>query len=499
MSYVIGIDLGTSSVKGLVLNKVGHVITQATAEYPLFHSKKGYSEQRPNDWIEGTEKVLQDLINQLPELKTELRGISFSGQMHSLVLLDKKGEPIRDAILWNDVRTTKQCQKITKILGSRLVEKTKNIALEGFTLPKIIWVQENEPEVWQEVSTFLLPKDYLAFWLTGDQHMEFSDAAGTLLLNVKEKMWDMEIAETFDISKNSLPNLVHSSDSVGMIRSEICQELGLKGPVEVFAGGADNACAALGAGIIDEKRALCSVGTSGVFLAYEGQKIQNYEGKLHFFNHVIDNSFYSMGVTIAAGQSLSWFKEIFRKESNFEKIVGDIKKSPIGSNGLIFTPYIMGERTPYVDSQIRASFIGMDASHTFMDFTRSVLEGITFSLKDSQTLMESIAGKTFDEIISVGGGAKSDTWLQMQADIFNSRVRTLKAEQGPGLGAAMIAAMGIHWFNSIEECVKVFVHYENDFLPNSTNVKLYSKFYSIYTKVYKNTKEICHQLSEASH
>ena len=496
MSYVLGIDLGTSSVKGLVLDQSGTVITQATEKYPLIHLKKGYSEQRPNDWIEGTKKVIQSLIRQLPELETKLEGVSFSGQMHSLVLLDEKGRPIRDAILWNDVRTTEQCQKITQILGSRLVEKTKNLALEGFTLPKIIWVQENEPETWQAASTILLPKDYLAYWLTGNQHMEFSDAAGTLLLNVEEKRWDSEIAETFGISKKVLPSLVHSSDSVGFIQSEICQDLGLKGRIEVFAGGADNACAALGAGIIDDNRALCSIGTSGVFLSYEGENVQNYEGKLHFFNHVIDDSYYSMGVTLAAGQSLKWFKDIFGNKTSYEKMIADVENSDVGSNGLIFTPYIMGERTPYVDSQIRGSFIGMDANHTFSDFTRAVLEGITFSLKDSQSLMESIAGKTFDEIISVGGGAKSAVWLQMQADIFNTKIRTLKVEQGPGLGAAMIAAMGVHWFDSIEECVKVFVRYENEFLPNPKNVRLYDHVYAIYTKVYENTRAICQQLSE---
>lgn len=496
MSYVIGIDLGTSSVKGLVLNQTGTVIKQAVEEYPLFHLKKGYSEQRPNDWVEGTKKVFQSLIKQLPELKTELQGVSFSGQMHSLVLLDEKGHPIRDAILWNDVRTTKQCQKITEVLGSYLIKKTKNLALEGFTLPKIIWVQENEPEMWQAVSTILLPKDYLAYWLTGNQHMEFSDAAGTLLLDVEEKMWDMEIAKMFNIPKEVLPKLVRSSDCVGAIRTDICQELGLTGEVKVFAGGADNACAALGAGIIEEKRALCSIGTSGVFLSYEGQEVQNFGGKLHFFNHVIDESYYSMGVTISAGQSLNWFKETFGKETSFEELTSEVANSNVGSNGLLFTPYIMGERTPYVDSQIRGSFIGIDANHSLADFTRSVLEGITFSLKDSQSIMESIAGKTFDEIISVGGGAKSKLWLQMQADIFNTKIRTLKVEQGPGLGAAMIAAMGVDWFTSIEECVDTFVQYENEFVPNSASVELYNQVYAIYTQVYKKTQDICHQLSE---
>lgn len=494
MSYVIGIDLGTGSVKGLVLDQNGTVIEQATENYPLLHPQKGYSEQRPVDWIEGTKKVLATLIDTLPQLKTELAGISISGQMHSLVLLDKAGEPLRNAILWNDVRTTTQCQEITEALGERLLEKTKNLALEGFTLPKLLWVKEHEPELWQKAARFLLPKDYLAYWLTGNQQMELSDAAGTLLLNVTEAAWDMEIAQIFGISEELLPPLVQSMDHVGDIQAAICNELGIKTKVQIFAGGADNACAALGAGIVEEDRGMSSIGTSGVFLSYEGQEERQYDGKLHYFNHVIKDSYYSMGVTLAAGQSLTWYKETFASEESFDQLIVEAESSDIGGNGLLFTPYIMGERTPHVDSQIRGSFIGMDASQTRADFTRAVLEGITFSLKDSQVLMQEIAGKEFKEVISVGGGAKSALWLQIQADIFNTKIRTLKTEQGPGLGAAMIAAMGLQWFDSIEQCVAAFVNYEKEYLPIPENVETYKKIYGIYKQVYGQTKELCHQL-----
>lgn len=494
MSYVIGIDLGTGSVKGLVLDKSGTVIEQATENYPLFHPHKGYSEQKPSDWIEGTKKVLATLINKLPQLKTELAGISISGQMHSLVLLDEDGQPLRNAILWNDVRTTAQCREITETLGAKLLAKTKNLALEGFTLPKLLWVKEHEPENWSKSARFLLPKDYLAYWLTGNQQMELSDAAGTLLLNVTDEKWDMEIAESFGISEEMLPPLVQSMDHVGNIQPIICEELGIEGIVQIFAGGADNACAALGAGIVEENRAMCSIGTSGVFLSYEGQKEQQYHGKLHYFNHVIKDSYYSMGVTLAAGQSLTWYKETFASDETFDQLIVEAQGSKTGSNGLLFTPYIMGERTPHVDSQIRGSFIGMDAGQTRADFTRAVLEGITFSLKDSQELMQEITGKEFTEVISVGGGAKSALWLQIQADIFNTKIRTLKTEQGPGLGAAMIAAMGLDWFDSIEQCVEAFVDYEKEYLPILENVQAYREIYGIYKQVYGQTKELCHQL-----
>ncbi|MFD2308159.1 xylulokinase [Enterococcus termitis] len=494
MSYVIGIDLGTGSVKGLVVDRNGKVILEAAENYPLHHPEKGYSEQDPADWIKGTKLVLKQLIETMPELKERLSGISFSGQMHSLVLLDQQDQPLRNAILWNDVRTTKQCEEISETLGDRLIDKTKNLALEGFTLPKLLWVKEHEPDIWKKAAHFLLPKDYLSFWLTGNKQMERSDAAGTLLLNVMEQEWDLEIADAFGIARELLPTLTASIDKVGTVRKSVCEELGIEGNVAVFAGGADNACAALGAGIVDQNRGLCSIGTSGVFLAYEGTHEQNYQGKLHFFNHVIPNSYYSMGVTLAAGQSLTWFKETFAPQMSFDALIQEASKSPLGSNGLLFTPYIMGERTPHVDSQVRGSFIGLDAGQKLNDFTRAVIEGITFSLKDAQVLMEGIAGKQFEEIVSVGGGAKSDLWLQIQADIFNTKISTLKTEQGPGLGAAMIAAVGCGWFNTLEECAKAFVVYEKEYYPQKSAVEKYQQLYQLYQQVYPQTKELCHQL-----
>lgn len=324
--------------------------------------------------------------------------------------------------------------------------------------------------------------------------MELSDAAGTLLLNVMDQKWDLEIADAFGIAHELLPTLVSSIDRVGTINEDLCEELGIKNSVDVFAGGADNACAALGAGIINQERGLCSIGTSGVFLTYEGIEEPQYQGKLHFFNHVIPKAYYSMGVTLAAGQSLTWFKETFAKERSFDDLLYGATQSPIGANGLLFTPYIMGERTPHVDSQIRGSFIGIDASQKITDFTRAVIEGITFSLRDAQLLMETIAGKRFKEIVSVGGGAKSDLWLQIQADIFNTKIVTLKTEQGPGLGAAMLAAVGCGWFKTVEECAATFVDYDREYFPDEKAAMQYEKIYHLYAQVYPQTRKLCHQL-----
>ncbi|SLL35900.1 pentulose/hexulose kinase [Mycobacteroides abscessus subsp. abscessus] len=494
MSYVIGIDLGTSSLKGLLVDKEGKVLVTKSSEYELLTPQPKYSEQNPNVWIEALDTVLKEIIVAFPEAASETEGISFSGQMHSLVLLDGNGEPLRNAILWNDVRTSKQCQDIMGRAGQEVIRITKNKALEGFTLPKLLWVKENEPALWEKATDFLLPKDYLGFYLTGNKQMEYSDAAGTLLLNVEEKVWSESIAELFDLPLSIFPKLVESSDKIGVIKKELAEKYGFTNDIAVFSGGADNACAAVGAGIVEEGMGLASIGTSGVFLSYEQDGQQEYEGKVHYFNHAIKDSFYSMGVTLSAGYSLNWFKNTFAADKSYDQLLANIDNVAIGSDGLLFTPYIMGERTPYTDSQIRGSFIGMDARHTLDNFARAVIEGITFSLNDSKILMEENANKQFTRIVSVGGGAKNSDWLQIQADIFNAPVVNLTVEQGPGLGAAMIAAVGLGWFPTMNECVETFVQYKEEFQPIPENVKKYEKVYEIYKGVYAATKETAHKL-----
>lgn len=490
MSYVLGIDLGTSSLKGLLVNQSGKVVASASADYGLIHLQPGYSEQNPSDWVTACDKIFGELVESVADFTTELEGISFSGQMHSLVLLDENSEVLRPAILWNDTRTAAQCRTIEEKLGDKLLGITRNLALEGFTLPKILWVQENEPEVWSKVRQLMLPKDYLGFYLTGNYHTDFSDAAGTLLLDVEKAEWSEEVANTFGIPLSYLPKVVAASGEIGTVCAEVKERFGLERDVKVFAGGADNACAAIGAGILSNQVGMVSIGTSGVFLSYEGQDTPDYQGKLHFFNHALSDNYYSMGVTLAAGHSLNWFRDTFAKGQSFADLLADVKTIALGSDGLLFTPYIVGERTPHVDSQIRGSFIGIDTSHTMDHFTRSVLEGITFSLKDSQTLMSEVAGKTFSRIVSVGGGAKNKDWLQMQADIFNAEIVALTAEQGPGLGAAMLAALGCGWFSDIESCAETFVEYTEAVKPIPENVAVYADVYEDYKRIYPNVKKI---------
>jgi xylulokinase len=496
MKYVIGVDLGTSAVKILLVNQNGAVCQEVSKSYPLIIEKSGYSEQNPEAWVEKTLAGLGELIQQFDGDVNDIEGISFSGQMHGLVLLDDNNQVLRNAILWNDTRTTKQCQEIYDVVGrDRLLEITKNPALEGFTLPKILWVKENEPLIFEKASVFLLPKDYLRYRLTGNIHMEYSDAAGTLLLNVAKREWSHEVLEAFDLSTEFCPPLVESHAFVGTLSAELAQSAGLSEAIKVFAGGADNACGAIGSGILSEGKTLASIGTSGVVLAYEQRNDLDFEGKVHYFNHSEENAYYTMGVTLAAGYSLSWFKDTFAKEEAFELFLEGVDEVHAGSNGLLFTPYIVGERTPHADSTIRGSFIGVDAAHERKHFARAVLEGITFSLNESIEIFRS-SGKTIDSIISIGGGAKNETWLQMQADIFNAKIEKLTSEQGPGMGAAMLAAYGCGWYPSLKECAEVFIQTAKTYYPIQENVEAYRKLFTIYQQVYSQTKELNEQLRE---
>ncbi len=430
MKYVIGIDVGTSAVKVILLDQQGRVCQEISKSYPLLQETAGHSEQNPEVWVDQTAEALRELAGQMTEPIEAIEGISFSGQMHGLVLLDEQQQVLRNCILWNDTRTTEQCKQIYAQVGEeKLLSITKNPTLEGFTLPKLLWVKQHEPHVWKKAKIFLLPKDYLRFRMTGQIHSEYSDAAGTLLLDVAEKKWSQEIASLLEIPVELCPPLVESHECVGTLSTEFAQHTGLSPHTKVFAGGADNACGAIGAGILSEGKTLCSIGTSGVILSYEESKDREYQGKVHYFNHGQENAYYSMGVTLSAGYSLQWFKEVFAGNEGFDTLFQGIEHVPIGSKGLLFTPYLVGERTPHADAAIRASFIGMDASHQRIDFIRAVLEGITFSLLESIEIFRK-KGKQIDTVISIGGGAKNEAWLQMQADIFNTNIVKLDTEQG---------------------------------------------------------------------
>ncbi|MHA0857892.1 xylulokinase [Paenibacillus sp. CMAA1364] len=494
MSYVIGVDLGTSAVKTVLVDRKGRVVYEVSEAYPLLQPKPGYSEQDPEEWVDKTLISLHRMMKESGVKSSEVEGLSFSGQMHGLVLVDDAGQVLRNAILWNDTRTTSQCRNIEKVLGNDLLQIARNRALEGFTLPKILWVQEHEPQVLKRAALFLLPKDYVRFRLTGDYAMDYSDAAGTLLLDVAGKKWSEEIATAFELPVSICPRLVESFDLVGTLLPEIAEKSGLLPETKVFAGGADNACGAIGAGILSEGQTMCSIGTSGVILSYEERKDLDFEGKVHFFNHGEKDAFYIMGVTLAAGYSLQWFKETFAADLTFDQMLEGIDSIPAGSGGLLFTPYIVGERTPHPDANIRGSFIGMDAGHQRAHFARSVMEGITFSLKESIDILRA-SGKTISEVISIGGGTKNENWLQMQADIFNATILKLETEQGPAMGAAMLAAYGSGWFPTLQECASHFLRTAKSYVPNPETVAVYEQLFSLYQEVYGQTRDLNNKLA----
>ncbi|GIO66999.1 xylulokinase [Paenibacillus cookii] len=494
MKYVIGIDIGTSAVKSVLVSEEGRVVCEHAESYPLHRPNPGWSEQNPEDWAERTIASLRKLMEKSQVAPSDVEGISFSGQMHGLVLVDAEGKPLRPAILWNDTRTTPQCRRIEQTLGTRLLDIARNRALEGFTLPKLLWVQEHEPEILSRASLFLLPKDYVRYRLTGGFAMDYSDAAGTLLLDVAGKTWSADIAQAFDLPLSLCPKLAESSELTGTLLPDVAEAAGLLPATKVFAGGADNACGAIGAGILGEGKTMCSIGTSGVVLSYESRKDVNPQGKMHFFNHGEEDAFYVMGVTLAAGHSLSWFKQTFAKESSFDELLEGIEDVPAGSGGLLFTPYISGERTPHPDADIRGSFIGMDSGHTLKHFARAVLEGITFSLRESIDLIRE-SGREIAEVTAIGGGAQNETWLQMQADIFNADIVKLESEQGPAMGAAMLAAYGCGWFPSLEACAKQFIRPAEVFSPNPEQVKRYDGLFSVYRDVYGQTRELNERLA----
>ncbi|MED4128458.1 xylulokinase [Shouchella miscanthi] len=495
MKYVIGIDLGTSGVKITLVNRKGETVHERSKTYPLIQNKSGYSEQDPNEWVEKTVEGLAEMVTLFTGNPLDIEGMSFSGQMHGLVLLDEQQQPLRHAILWNDTRTGEECKEIYEKVGrEKLLELTQNLALDGFTLPKLLWVKNHEPKVFQQAKSFLLPKDYLRLKLTNALHMDYSDAAGTLLLDVKQSCWSEEIARLVGLDITLFPPLVNAHDKVGVLTDEIAQRTGLSKETNVFAGGADNACGAIGAGVYEEGKTLVSIGTSGVVLSYEESNDKDFQGNVHYFHHGVADRFYTMGVTLAAGYSLQWFKETFAQEKRFDEVLAELDEVSAGANGLLFTPYLVGERTPHADATIRASFIGMDSGHKRAHFVRAVVEGITFSLHESVTLFRQY-GKAIETIVSIGGGAKSASWLQIQADIFNAKVVKLSTEQGPAMGAAMLAAYGCGWFNSLKECGDAFLSIEQEFIPNEANVKTYQQLFNIYQQVYGKTAELNEQLS----
>ncbi|MEP9852882.1 xylulokinase [Staphylococcus aureus] len=494
MTYVIGMDIGTSSLKSIVVNKNGDVVDSYSVSYHTMHPKSGYSEMDPSIWYDATIESLKHLLNNYTQ--AEITGISFSGQMHGLVVIDDEGSVIRPAILWNDTRTSGEVEEIKQKLGMEsLLQFTQNTVLEGFTLPKLLWLKNNEPDHYNRIHKFMLPKDYIVYKLTGNIFTEPSDAAGTIMFSVKEENWSTELLNRLDIDASICPEVIGSHHKSGQLTEEVKNALGVDWDINVYQGGADNACGALGSGITDEQKQLVSIGTSGVALSIENDSDYENDGNVHYFNHCVPNQKYIMGVTLSAGYSLEWIKQLLGPDQDFASFLKNIGDSSPGANGLMYTPYLLGERTPHNDASVRGSFIGLDANTTQLDMKRSVIEGITFSINESIQIMKQ-NGIHIKEVVSIGGGAKNNEWLQIQADIFNAAITTRTEEQGPAYGAAMLAAMGEAWFDTFNEMGQSWITYNQEVSPVKQNIKSYEDLFDIYQTIYDATQPVTQKLSK---
>ncbi len=498
MSYLLGLDIGTSGVKGLLLSVEGEIKLTRTESYPLSTPKSGWAEQNPEDWWEATKKCIASVINDSGINSADIKGISFSGQMHSSVFLDENMGIIRPAILWSDTRTSKQCQEIYDRAGGleSLISYVSNPALEGFTAPKILWLKENEPENFSKVKLVLLPKDYIRYKLTGEIHMDVSDGAGTLMMDVKEKDWSDELLEKMGLSREILPPLVESVAVTGRITAEVANQTGLETGTLVVAGGADNSCGAVGSGIIKEGRVMVSIGTSGVVVAFADKPVADNQGRMHLFNHSKPDSWYMMGVMLSAGMSFSWMKDsLFAGKLDYDELNRLAEEVKAGSEGLIFLPYLYGERTPHADANARGVYFGISGKHEQKHFVRSVMEGVTYGLRDSLELIKE-QGVAVDEIRAIGGGAKSAVWQQILADIFGQEISLLNVEEGPAFGAALIAGVGVGVYSSFEEAEEGIIKVIDKIKPDPENVKKYNEYYPLFKKIYGSLKDDFASLAE---
>jgi len=494
MDYVLGIDLGTSGVKCLLVSEEGNIIGSASKSYKPDFGDNGYVEQDPNVWWKNTKETVKSICEKYPESKGKIKALSCSGQMHSSVFLDKSGNVIRKAILWNDTRTTSQTKEIYEKAGGiqNLLKMVQNKALEGFTLPKILWLRENEPENFSKVYKVIMPKDYINYMLTGNIKTEVSDAAGTLLFDVENSCWSKEMLEKMDLNEEILPEVLQSTGIVGEVRAEIAKELYLADGAKVIAGGADNSCAAVGNGVISKGQAVLSVGTSGTAIAYLDKINGKITGDVHLFNYSMPQSLYAMGCMLCAGEALNWLKRTLFPNSSFDEINSLADKAPAGSGGIVFLPYLFGERCPYSDPNARGVFFGISGASGQGEIIRSVMEGVAFGLGDLFSLVTDFVDVT--ELYITGGGAKSKVWGQIIADVVNRELNVLNIEEGPSFGAALIALVGSGMCPDFETAKGKSVKIIKTIKP-SENVKKYADLHKLYTEIYTVNKDLFKKLS----
>lgn len=481
----IGVDLGTSAVKLLLMNGEGKIQKIVSKEYPLHFPNPGWSEQKPEDWWEGTMEGLKELLSECD--KSQVAGISFGGQMHGLVILDKDDQVIRPALLWNDGRTYEECDYLNNVIGKdKLSEYTANISFTGFTAPKILWVKNKEPENFAKIAKIMLPKDYIAYKLTGVHCTDVSDASGMLLFDVKNRKWSKEMCDICGVTKDQLADIYESYESVGTILPEIADILGISHDVKVAAGAGDNAAAAVGTGTVGDGMCNISLGTSGtIFISSEKFGVDK-NNALHAFAHA-DGHYHLMGCMLSAASCNKWWMDEIIKTKDYGKEQENITK--LGENHVYFLPYLMGERSPHNNPNARATFIGMTMDTSREDMTQAVLEGVAFGLRDSLEVARSL-GINIERTKICGGGAKSPLWKRMIANIMNLKVDVIESEEGPALGGAMLAAVACGEYASVEEAAEKIVKIVGTVEPEADLVAKYEERYQQFKKIYPACKPV---------
>lgn len=498
MKYLLGIDIGTSGTKTVLFDRGGNPISSSTAEYPLYQPEIGWAEQDPLDWWKAVCITINQVIKDSNINPESISGIGLSGQMHGLVMLDGDGNVLRKSIIWCDQRTAKECVEITEKVGEkRLIDITANPALTGFTASKILWVRNNEPEIYEKCRKILLPKDYIRYMLTGEFATEVSDASGMQLLDIRNRCWSKEVLNALDIPIEYLGDVHESIVVSGKVHKKAAQVTGLKENTPVVGGAGDQAAGAIGNGIIKSGQISSTIGTSGVVFAHLDEPIIDEKGRVHTFCHAVPGAWHMMGVTQGAGLSLKWFRDNFcTNEIEVAKYMGidpyvlmtkEAEKVPAGSRGVIYLPYLMGERTPHLNPKAKGVFFGLSAAHTKNEMLRAVIEGVSYSLLDCMEIIKDTGMNPTNVMVS-GGGGKSELWRQILADMFNCKVSTNKSSEGPALGVALLAGVGTGVYKDINEACSIAISENSIQYPKEENSLVYKRYYEIYKKIYNDLK-----------
>jgi xylulokinase len=498
MAYLMGIDVGTTGTRALIIDSTGNLLGSATAEYPMYTPRPQWAEQDPEDWWQAAIKAIRQVLDESHVEPASISGVGLTGQMHGMVLLDAQGHVLRRCIMWNDQRTAAQCAWIMKTIGrERFLELTMNPALPGFTAPKIIWTRENEPNVFAKAAHVLLPKDYLRFRLTGIYATEVSDASGTVLLDVGKRQWSEEVLGELEIPAAWMPRCVESPVVTGQITSEVAQVTGLRAGTPVVGGGGDQAASAVGSGIVEPGLVSVTLGTSGVVFAYTDAPSRDPEGRLHTFCHAVPGKWHVMGVTLSAGGSFRWLRDTLGLQEKavaalsgvdpYEILTAEAANAPAGCEGLLFLPYLTGERAPYPDPNARGVFFGLTLRHDKRHMVRSVLEGVAYSLRDCMEIFRDL-GIPIQQVRAAGGGARSQVWRQVMADVFGTELVTINVTDSTAFGAALLAGVGSGVFRSVSEACASTVRIVERTEPIAENQAAYNEYYPVYRSLYRALK-----------